>query len=69
VGFETTIPAFERANEVPALDPVATVIGRLSNIPQETESVYYNHGIMLPEATSVHNRCKTLLYISYSLLF
>jgi hypothetical protein len=33
VGFEPTIPVFERAKTVHALDRTATVIGEIKNMP------------------------------------
>jgi hypothetical protein len=39
VGFERTIPVFERAKTVHALDRAATVIGQKYNIP-ENNSIF-----------------------------
>jgi hypothetical protein len=39
VGFEHTIPAFEQAKTVHALDRAATVIGLSANIREKSETM------------------------------
>jgi hypothetical protein len=47
VGFEPTIPVFEREKTVHALDGAVTVIGNFICQPTETVNVFYMEGAHL----------------------
>jgi hypothetical protein len=57
VGFEPTIPVFERAKTVHVLDRAATVIGKC---------LYYNFKVLYAVRSTVRNHC---LYLFYKVAF